>query len=173
MTEFAKAVAAQGVDLRDDAEHGIADALGLGAQFFHIDLVDVAGGDDLVGRFLRDDAEPGLHAGQSGLDIQIFPGSVLVRPDRLHGVGAEDVAEDGGIDDGGWHHWASWLLDEICAFDDGLRPAEHRSIHHASVDLCRADARCYGGNDTARPVQFLGTRRESGPYDRDLAGVNA
>jgi hypothetical protein len=92
-------VAAQRVQLRDDAEHRIADALGLDLELRHVDLVDRAVAHDLVRRRLRDDPEPRLHTGESRLDVQVLLRAVLVRPDAAHRRGAEDVAEDGGVDD--------------------------------------------------------------------------
>ena len=100
---LAEAVAAEGVDLVDHGDDGIADALGLPAQLDHVDLVEAAVADDLVGRLLRDDAELALHLGQGGLDVEVVLGPVLVGPDGAHLVGAEDALEDVGVDDGGRH----------------------------------------------------------------------
>ena len=38
--------------------------------------------------------EPALHAGQRGLDVEVFLGAVLVGPDVAHRVAAEDALED-------------------------------------------------------------------------------
>jgi hypothetical protein len=96
---FAQLVAAQRVELRDDAKDGIADPFRLLAQFHHVDLVNGAVPDDLVGGFLRDDFQSGLNAGQGRFDVQVFLSAVLIRPYGAHGVGAEDIAEDGGVHD--------------------------------------------------------------------------
>ena len=96
---FAQLVAAQRIKLRDDAKDGIADPLRLLAQLRHIDLVDGAVLDDLVGGFLGNDFQSGLNAGQRRFDIQVLLSAVLIRPHGAHGVGAEDIAEDGGVHD--------------------------------------------------------------------------
>ena len=79
---LAELVAAQRVELRHDAEDRVADALGLLAQLGHVDLVESAVADDLVGRLLRNEAEPALHLGQRGLDVEVLLrcGSRRTRP---------------------------------------------------------------------------------------------
>ena len=101
--ELAELVAAQLVELRDDAQDRVADALGLLAQPRHVDLLDPAVADDLVGRFLRDQAQTPLHDGQGPFDLDVLGGAVLVAPDLAHRVGREDALEDGRVDDGGGH----------------------------------------------------------------------
>jgi hypothetical protein len=103
------ASAAQLVDLRHHAQDRVADALGLLAQPVHVDLVQVAVADDLVGRFLRDQPQPGLHLGQRALDVDVLAGAVLVAPHRAHGVAAEDALEDAAVDDGGGHGACAWV----------------------------------------------------------------
>ena len=79
---LAEAVTAEGVELVDHGDDRIADALGLPAQLDHVDLVEAAVADDLVGRLLRDDAELPLHLGQGGLDVEVVlrSGSRRTRP---------------------------------------------------------------------------------------------
>ena len=72
-----------------------------------LDLIDRAMPDDLVGRFFRDDSEPSLHSRERAFDVEILLRAALVRPHVAHGLAAEEVAEDRGIDDGGWHGWRS------------------------------------------------------------------
>ena len=100
---LAKLVAAQRVQLRDHTQDRIANALGLLLELAHVDLVDRAVLHDLVGRFLGDDAEATLDSCKRAFDVQIPLRPVLVGPHVAHGLGAEDVAEDGGVDDGGRH----------------------------------------------------------------------
>ena len=100
---LAELVAAQRVELRDDAEDRVADALGLLAQLGHVDLVEPAVADDLVGRFLRNQAEAALDLGQRGFDVEVLLRAVLVGPDLAHLVAGEDALEDGRVDDGGGH----------------------------------------------------------------------
>ena len=93
-------VATERVQLRDDAENRIADALGLRAQLVEIELRDVAVTDDFVRGFLRDDAEAALHDRQRLFDLDVLRGTVFVGPHVTHRFAAEDVAEDARIDDG-------------------------------------------------------------------------
>src|SRR4030095_11839051 len=58
---FAEVIPAQRIQLRDNAQNRIADALGLSAQLVHVDLADVAMAHDLVGRLLGNDAKTALH----------------------------------------------------------------------------------------------------------------
>ena len=76
----------------------------------HVDLGDGAVPDDLVGGFFRNDAQPSLNAGKCGFDVQILLRPVFVGPDFAHRPGAEDVTEDAGIDDRGWHLALAMLL---------------------------------------------------------------
>ena len=55
-------------------------------------LRDVAVARDLVGRFLRDDAESALHERKRALDREIVRGTVFVGPHAAHRLGGEDVA---------------------------------------------------------------------------------
>ena len=100
---FAELVAAQRVELRHHAEDRVADALGLLAQLDHVDLVEPAVADDLVGGLLRNQAQAALHLGQRGFDVEVLLRAVLVGPDVAHLVAGEDALEDGGVDDGGGH----------------------------------------------------------------------
>src|SRR5258708_36231198 len=103
MAPFAEVVRAQLDELLDHAQHRVADALGLRAQLLQVDFLEPAVAHDLRGRLPGDDAERGLYARQSRLDVEIFALAVLVGPHLAHGLGAEEVAEDGGVDDGCWH----------------------------------------------------------------------
>src|SRR5204863_146330 len=76
-------------ELLHHAQHRVADALGLRAQLAQVDSLEPAVAHDLRGRLCGDDAEPGLDARQSGLDVEIFARAVLVGPDLAHGLGAE------------------------------------------------------------------------------------
>jgi len=100
MAVLAELVAAERVELRDDAEDRIADPLGLLAQLGHVDLIEPAVADDLVGRLLRDQADPALDLGQRGFDVEVLLRPVLVGPDVAHLVAREDPLEDRGVDDG-------------------------------------------------------------------------
>ncbi len=100
MAPFAQAVGAQLHQLLDHAQHRVADALGLRAQLLQVDHLEPAVAHDLRRRLCGDDAEPGLDARQSRLDVEIFARAVLVGPHLAHGLGAEEVAEDGGVNDG-------------------------------------------------------------------------
>ena len=91
---FAELVAAQRVQLRDDTQDRIADALRLRAELLHVDLADVAVADDFVGGLLRNDAEPALHDGERPLDVDVLLRAILVGPDAAHRLAAEEVAED-------------------------------------------------------------------------------
>src|SRR5204862_393212 len=84
-------------------EASVAVAPGLRAQLAQVDSLEPAVAHDLRGRRCGDDAEPGLDARQSGLDVEIFARAVLVGPDLAHGLGAEEVAEDDGVDAGCGH----------------------------------------------------------------------
>jgi len=89
--------------LLDDREHRIADPLGRFLELGHVDFVGLAMTHDLVGGFLRDDPEPGLRAGERGLEIEIFLHAVLVREYGPHRRRGENVAEHRGIEDRGGH----------------------------------------------------------------------
>ncbi len=89
--------------LRHHRQHRVADALGLLLQLLDVELVELALLEDFLARLLRDDAEPGLRAGQPGLEVEILLDAVAVRPHLPHGLGAENVAEDGGVDGAGGH----------------------------------------------------------------------
>ena len=103
MAVLAELVPAERVELRDNAEDRIADALGLLAQLGHVNLVEATVADDFVGRFLGDQADPALDFGQRGFDVEVLLGAVLVGPHLTHLVTGEDALEDGGVDDGGGH----------------------------------------------------------------------
>src|SRR6266705_2834283 len=75
---LAELIPAKCVELRHHAEHGIADALGLCAQFIHVDLRDIAVADDLVSRLAGNDAKDSLNAGKRLFDFEILRGPVFV-----------------------------------------------------------------------------------------------
>ena len=60
-------------------------------QLGHVDLVEPAVADDLVGRLLRDEAEPALDLGQRGFDVEVLLRAVLVGPDVAHLVAGDDA----------------------------------------------------------------------------------
>ena len=55
--------------------------------------------DDFGSRFLRNNAELGLRAGERGFEIEIFLNAVLVREHIPHRLGGENVAEHRRIED--------------------------------------------------------------------------
>jgi len=68
---FAVPVRAQRDQLLDDGQDRIADPFGLGFQLCEVEQAPIAVAADLLGRRLRNNAEPRLGAGQRRLDVQI------------------------------------------------------------------------------------------------------
>ena len=105
-------------------------------ELAHVDLVDRAVLDDLVGGFLGNDAQPALHSCKRGFDVEILLRAVLVGPDLAHRLGAEDVAEDVGIDDRGWHGLRSQRMVEDADLGRAtcrpLRARAHSAVIFAS-----------------------------------------
>ena len=102
---FAETALAEIDELRDHRQHRIADPLGLLLQLLDVELVELAVLEDFVAGLLRDDAQLGLRAREAGLEVEILLDAVAVRPHLPHGLGAENVAEDGGVDGAGGHGW--------------------------------------------------------------------
>ena len=100
---FAEPALAELHELRHDRQHRIADALGLLLQLFDVELVDLAVLEDFVAGLLRDDPSLACARASAGLEVEILLDAVAVRPHLPHGLGAENVAEDGGVDGAGGH----------------------------------------------------------------------
>jgi hypothetical protein len=100
---FAEAVLAELHELRHHRQHRIADALGFGLQLLDVVLFDFDVLQDLVAGLLRDDLQPRLGAGETGLEVEILLDAVAVGPHLPHGGGAENVFEDRGVDGAGRH----------------------------------------------------------------------
>ena len=100
---FAEAALAELDELRHHRQHRIADALGLLLQLVDVELIDRDVLEDLVAGLLRDDLQPRLRARQPGLEVEILLDAVAVGPHLPHGLGAENVLEDGGVDGAGGH----------------------------------------------------------------------
>jgi hypothetical protein len=96
---LAEAIAAQFIELGDDAEHRISDPLGLGTKLVHVDLRDVAVASDLGCGFAGNDSPPTLNLGERLLDQKVLGGPAFVRPHLAHRFGAEDSPEDVRVDD--------------------------------------------------------------------------
>jgi hypothetical protein len=103
MAPFAEPVLAEADELLDHRQHRIADALGLFLQLVEVELIGLAVLEDLVAGVLRNNAETGLRPRQSRLEIQILLDAIDVGEHLPHGLGAEDVAENGGVDHAGGH----------------------------------------------------------------------
>ena len=58
--------------MRHHAQDRVADAFGLRGQLKHVNLVELAMADDLVGSLLRNQAEPTLHLGQLRFDVEVL-----------------------------------------------------------------------------------------------------
>ncbi len=100
MAPFAESVAAERHELLHHRQHRIADAFGLHFELVKIDFGDVAVPADFLRRLLRNDAEPRLRPRQSRFEVEIFLHAVLVGKHPPHRLGRENVAEDGGVDQG-------------------------------------------------------------------------
>ncbi|MNS86374.1 hypothetical protein D3C72_1202760 [compost metagenome] len=103
MAEFAKPIPAVRVDLVDHRDNRISDLFGLCLELNPVNLGKFAILDDLVGRFLRDDAKLTLHFCQCSLDVQVFSRAVFIGPHFAHARVAKHVAKNAGINDGGSH----------------------------------------------------------------------
>ena len=95
-------------DLADERQDRIADILGLALEASEIEgfgvLDDGRGGPrDRRRRLGRDHAEPGLGAGERGLDLGAAGKKGLVAEHRAHRRGAEHVAEDRRVEDADRH----------------------------------------------------------------------
>ncbi|MNS85941.1 hypothetical protein D3C72_1198220 [compost metagenome] len=97
---FRAALARQLVYQRQD---GVADDLGFGPKFVHVQGGGVGARRDGVGRRHGDDAQLALHAGQRHLCFDIAPHRGGIVEHRSHRGGAEHVFEQGGFKDGNRH----------------------------------------------------------------------
>jgi hypothetical protein len=91
---LAETVAAEPDELLHDRQHRVSDPLGLRLERVVVELVRVAVPFDLRRGFGRDDPQPGLHAREGGLDVEVVLYARLVGEDAAHRLGAEDVAKD-------------------------------------------------------------------------------
>ena len=103
MAPFAEIALAEIDELCHHRQHRVADPLGLLLQLLDVVLVELAVLEDFLACLFRNDAELGLRTGEPRLEIEIFLDAVAVRPHLPHGFGAENVAEDGGVDSAGGH----------------------------------------------------------------------
>ncbi len=94
MAPFAETVPAQGDELLDYRQHRVADPFGLRLQLGEIVFLHRAVPADFIAGVLRNDAEPGLGAGERRLDVEIFLDAILVGENPPHRLGGKDVAED-------------------------------------------------------------------------------
>ena len=104
---FAETVPAQGDELLHHRQHRIADPLGLRLQLGEVVFPRIAVPADFIAGVLRNDAEPGLGAGERGLDVEIFLDAILVGENPPHRLGGKDVAEDSGTHADSGHGCAS------------------------------------------------------------------
>src|SRR5262249_47375398 len=78
-------------------------ALGLLLELGEVNVLDAAGALDLLRRLARDDVLARLHARQRRLELEIVRDALLVGEHAPHRFGAEDIAEDIGIEQRGRH----------------------------------------------------------------------
>ena len=88
-------------ELMNQRQDGIADVVGLPAQQLEIERRDVAAACDLVGRLRRNDAAARLGARERDLHLGVALNEREVGKHRPHALGAERVAEQERVEDGG------------------------------------------------------------------------
>ena len=134
MAPLAKPALAQRHELLHHRQHRIADALGLGFQFRDVEAVGTAVAHDLGGGRLGNDAKPRLHAGQRRLDVEIELHAALVGEDAPHRLGAEDVAEDSGVEGGCGHlAFCPGLADQPARSGAPVRACKSSSVSPGSI----------------------------------------
>ncbi len=87
-----------------DRQDRIADEVGLATQQLDIEFGGVGAPGDLVGGGLRNDADPRLGLGERDLDLDIARDQRGVGEDVAHRRGAEGVAEQKRVENGGSGH---------------------------------------------------------------------
>ncbi len=85
----------------DQRQDGVADIVGLVAQKVEVERLEAAARGDLVRGLGRDDAAGRLGPGEGDLDLDEALDQGMVGEDRAHRRGAERVAEQERVDDGG------------------------------------------------------------------------
>src|SRR5471032_235750 len=100
MAPFAKSAFAELDQLRHHRQYRIADAFGFLLELLDIELVERDMLENFVAGLLRDDFQLGLRAREPGLEVEIFLDAISIGPHLPHGLGAENVAEDSGVDRG-------------------------------------------------------------------------
>ena len=97
----------------------VADDVGLVPQEIEVELVDLRAGGDLLGGFGRDHPTACLGACQRHLDLDVARDQGVVGEDLPHARGAERVAEQDAVEDGGGHgnglvHGSLLTCTDIC-----------------------------------------------------------
>ena len=103
MAPFAESVGAERDELLHDAEHRIADALGLLLQLGQVDVSMRQCRPISRAAASRDDPKPRLRTRQRGFDVEVIGGPPSSEKTLPHLRRAENVAEDDGVEHGCGH----------------------------------------------------------------------
>jgi hypothetical protein len=98
--DVAPGLAAHRHELVHQRQDRVADDVGLLAHVVEVDALDSRFAGDGGGRLGRDHADARLGLGQRDLDVDVALHERAVGKHLAHRLGAEGVAEQGGIDDG-------------------------------------------------------------------------
>jgi hypothetical protein len=150
---------------------GKADPVELRLHGGHIEIFDLRPGGDLIGRRLRDDAEPSLRASKSGLKIQPTLEASLVRKQGVHALRAIHVCVVDGVDDRCGHGGSP-------RFYGDPNPAmrrRHPVMKSGSGSICRGytlpSKRSSNDDDVQRRTNVAGARCAGAAYMLFLDGV--
>ena len=161
----------------DHAEDRVADALGLRAQLGHVDLVEVAVATiSSAASCGMMPSSPCTLASAASMSRYF---AVRFSSDQTcpHRVGAEDVSEDGGVDDRGGHGGSpigKGFSGQRGPSGAGLCLQDDRAVHHAPVHLGGAGCRPRSAASTRRAQSSCASVGAQRGVDRlDLRRVDA
>jgi hypothetical protein len=103
MAPLTQTAGAKPYQLLHHGKHGMADGIDLLLQSHHVNLLDQAVTADFFRRLLGNDSQARLHAGKRPLDVEIVLNAAFIGKNGAHGRAAEEIAKEGGVDDGGRH----------------------------------------------------------------------